>query len=173
MSTHCEEWLPLLLKAAEDVALDPRERTTLDAHLAGCAACAEALADQRAMRAALVELRVAPATMVGHRVMAELRHTQAPAEGLAAWFDALDWKRWTWRLVPVAAALALAVANVARPAVDPNAAVTTDETEAATTDTTDTPASAVLFSEDVSAQDLLSLLLSSSADATVTTGGGR
>ncbi len=172
MSTHCDDLLPLLLKAADDAALGPADRQRLDAHLAGCAACAEALADQRAMRAALGALREAPVTSVGHLVMAQLRQTQATTPEAPTWFDALDWKRWTWRLVPVAAALALAVANVARPAVTAEDTGAADAVSA-TADVTTTPASAVLFSEDASAQDLLSLLLTASADQAVTTGGGQ
>ncbi len=170
MTPHCDDFIPALVRAADD-ALPDAERVALDAHLATCAACAEALADQRAMRVALTALAAEPATSpVGARVMASLR-AEHEAVG-SSWADALDFRRWTWRLVPVVAALAIVVASVANPAAEATA-----ETTAAVTDasTSGQPVSSALVTGDVAGTDLLSLLLNATADdtlTTTTTGGG-
>ncbi len=168
MSTHCDDLIPALVRAAEgslDV-LPAGERARLQAHLATCASCAEALADQTSMRNALTMMAAEPVnTFVGSRVMANLR-SESPA---TTWLESLDWKRWTWRLVPVAAALAIAVGSVA--ATSTSATNATDESEITET----MPASSALVTGEVGGNDLLSLLLNSSADtavATQTTSGG-
>lgn len=168
MTPHCDDFIPALVRAA-DGALPDSERAALDAHLATCAACAEALADQQVMRQALTALAAGPATSaVGARVMASLR-AEAESAG-ASWVDALDFRRWTWRLVPVVAALAIVVASVAR--TNAEAVSLTPDT---TTDTGQ-PVSSALVTGEVAGADLLSLLLNSTADATLatttTTGGG-
>lgn len=167
MTPHCDDFIPALVRAA-DGELPVSERAALDAHLATCAACAEALADQLVMRQALTALAAEPATSaVGARVMASLR-AEAESTG-ASWVDALDFRRWTWRLVPVVAALAIVVASVAR---------TNAEAVTATPDTTESgqPVSSALVTGEVAGSDLLSLLLNSTADATLattpSTGGG-
>lgn len=166
----CEELIPALVRAGDGslAELPESDRARLDAHLATCAACRESLAGQVAMREALTSLAETPVTShVGARVMAELRD-QAGATGGRGWVDALDWRRWTWRLVPVAAALALVAASVART----DAAAATPATDAAAA----RPVSSALVTGDVAGTDLLSLLLSTSADETLptpTTGGGQ
>lgn len=166
MSTHCDDLIPALVRAAEgslDV-LPADQRAALQAHLATCASCADALADQTSMRQALTALAEEPVhTYVGTRVMANLRMAQ-PAP---TWLDALDFKRWTWRLVPVAAVLAIAVGSVA---ASPD---TTEATDATTSTTNSMPASSTLVTGEVGGNDLLSLLLNSTADtAVVTTSSG-
>lgn len=166
MTRHCDDLIPLMLRAVDDT-ISPTERATLDAHLATCAECAEALADQRVMRATVASLATdTPVTHVGARVLATLR-AEADAQARDTWADLLDFKRWTWRLVPVALVMAIAMAGV-----------TTNTTDA--TNTTNTSAaSAVLLADGVSGADVLSLLLNSSADQQVatssstTTGGQR
>lgn len=166
MTPHCDDFIPALVRAA-DGALPDAERAALDVHLATCAACTEALADQRAMRVSLTALAAETATRpVGARVMASLR-AEAGATG-TSWVDALDFRPWTWRLVPVVAALAIVVAGVARTnaeAVD----TTVDVTESGQ------PVSSALVTGEIAGTDLLSLLLNSTADdtfTTTTTGGG-
>lgn len=167
MSTHCDDLIPALVRAAEaslDV-LPADERARLEAHLATCPSCTEALADQASMRQALTMLAAAPVnTFVGSRVMAHLRSE----EPVTSWLEALDWRRWTWRLVPVAAVLAIAVGSVAVGTNATNATDTTD-TPYATDSTGTMPASSTLVTGEVGGTDLLSLLLNSTADATVTT----
>jgi anti-sigma factor RsiW len=164
MTHHCDDLIPALVRAA-DGTLSAQEQTALSAHLATCAACTEALADQQAMRQALVTLAETPqTTYVATRVMAQLR-AERPA---TTWLESLDWKRWTWRLVPVAAALAIVVGSVAQ--------TTATEAVVAVDATTGLPASSALVTGEVGGTDLLSLLLNASADSTlattVSTGGG-
>lgn len=163
MTQHCDDLIPVILRAADGSvsALSAEDQAALTRHLATCAACAEALADQQAMRQALVALAEVPqTTYVGTRVMAQLRG-ERPA---ASWLDSLDWRRWTWRLVPVVAALAIVVGSVART----TATESVVEVDAAT----GLPASSTLVTGEVGGTDLLSLLLSTSADATLTTSTG-
>ncbi len=166
MTTDCDDLIPALVRAADgslDV-LPADERARLQAHLATCVSCADALADQMSMRQALATLAAEPVdTFVGTRVMANLRG-EAP---VTTWLESLDWKRWTWRLVPVAAVLAIAVGSVAANTAT-NATNATD-----TTDTTDVmPASSALVTGEVGGNDLLTLLLNSTADAALATPSG-
>lgn len=163
MTDRCDDLIPALLRAA-DGTLPAGEQARLDAHLATCAACAEALADQRAMRGVLAATASTPVvTHVGARVMATLREEARTAAPAASWLDVLDWRRWTWRLAPLAAALALAVAGVSRT----DAQAITPET--VSEDTGAQPVSTALFSGDVSGADLLTLLLNASADQALAT----
>lgn len=181
MTKHCDDLIPLILRAVDDT-ISPADRATLDAHLSTCAACAEALADQRAMRTSLAALAAdTPVTHVGARVLATLR-AEADSRTRDSWADLLDFRRWTWRLVPVALVMAMATAGVATSTAgaantsDPTS--TTGTVSSSTTGTTYSMASSVLLADDVSGADVLSLLLNASADQQVTssattTGGGR
>ena len=102
----CVEYESLILRAV-DGCLDSDQQSLLDAHMATCATCREALADQRTL-ATLVATAfdVEPSAGFRVRVLAGLE----PAE---TWFDRLDFRRWTWRISPVAAGLALAAWLVA------------------------------------------------------------
>lgn len=163
MTDRCDDLIAALVRAA-DGPLPSGEQARLDAHVAACAACAEALADQRAMRAALAATTAEPVTThVGARVMATLREEARAATPTAPWLDVLDWRRWTWRLAPLAAALALAVAGVSRT----DAQAVTAETS--TEETATQPVSAALFTGEVTGADLLTLLLNASADQTLAT----
>ncbi len=162
MTTHCDDLIAALVRAADGSLemLPADDRARIHAHLATCVSCAEALADQISMRQALTTLAAEPVTtFVGSRVIAQLR-SEVPA---TSWLESLDWKRWTWRLVPVAAVLAVAVGSVSANS-DP-------------TNTTNTmPASSTLVTGEVGGNDLLSLLLNSTADSSLetsaTTSGG-
>ena len=166
MSDDCAGLQPLLVRAAEGV-LSPDEDMRLNAHLKECASCRAALADQRAMRELLQSYPVEGARLgFDTRVMAAIR---AEAEGHAAgWLGSLDFRRWTWRLVPIAAALALACMIVSQ--ADTSAGLTSDETTAiAGNSTDDLPVSSALWSESVSGSSLLSLMLTANADDTLST----
>lgn len=155
----CDEWIPMLVRAA-DGTLDvsaPSDRAALQAHLSVCRACTEALADQRVMHESLTALATLPAlSSAGARAMATLR-AQSDA-GAAGWLESLDWRRWTWRLVPVAVVLAVMVASVAR--TDASGLPTAEATEVTQTE----PSAPALVTGEVSARDLLSLLLSATPD---------
>jgi len=166
MTHPCEDRIPTLVHAA-DGTLPAAERAALETHIATCAGCAEALADQQSMRRMLTVLAEEPVTThVGVRVLAELRADARPST-VTGWLDTLDWRRWTWRLVPIAAALALGVAGVAQ---TPTPGETLEEVVV-----TERPVSSALVTGEVAGGDLLSLLLSSNVDATLTTttGGGQ
>lgn len=138
----CEEYVDLLARSVDGV-LTETERVRLDAHVASCAACRQALADQRLIRTSLSEalsLDASPA-FVG-RVLSQL-----PESG--RWFDRLDFRRLTWRLSPVAAGLALAAAFVVatgQPTV----------TDAAGPDSI--PPAALSFDEVIESSDMVTLL---------------
>jgi anti-sigma factor RsiW len=108
----CRDRIGLIVRAA-DGSLDADGRAALDAHLETCAACREALEGQRAARAALAAWPEAMALPdFSARVMARLERDRN-------WLELLDFRRWSWRLSPVVAALAIA------------AYVTVDQTSAA------------------------------------------
>ncbi len=98
----CPAFVGLLVRAADET-LEEADRARLDAHLAGCAACRAALANQRAARAVLLDLEPTDASPAfASRVMAALDAHEGN------WLDARDFRRDAWRAAPVAAALLLA-----------------------------------------------------------------
>lgn len=154
--TDCGQFESLLARAADE-ALDEADRARLDAHLSGCAECRGALADQLAVRQALQSrpaLRAQPDFAV--RVMQVIDAEQRP------WLGWLDFRQWTWRLAPVAAALlvaALAVVQLAPASSETASGVTAD----AAFDST-LPVSAALWQESMTDTSVLSLMLRASAD---------
>lgn len=97
----CDSAAPLLAASADGV-LDDDRRAPLHAHLAGCAACRAALADQVAVRAWLAQTpEVAVPADFRDRVNARIDD----GEGL---LGVADFRAWTLRLAPLAALLALA-----------------------------------------------------------------
>ena len=97
----CDGLAPLLAAAAGD-HLDPERRARLDAHLVVCDACRSALADQLTVRSWLAKTPEAEApARFAERVRARIDESESLL-GIA------DFRRWTLRLAPVAALLALA-----------------------------------------------------------------
>jgi anti-sigma factor RsiW len=96
----CEDAGPMIAAAIDD-ALEPSRRALLDAHIRICPACRRAFVDQRAVRAMLSSepLVDAPADFLD-RVNARIDET-------AGWFGLTDFRQWTLRIAPAAAALAL------------------------------------------------------------------
>lgn len=169
MTSHCDDFVSALLRAADSAEGDASP--ALEAHLRDCTPCREALADQRAMRQALQPLAAVPVTSpVGAAVMEILRSEQAAANEL--WADLPDFRRWTWRLVPVAAALALAVAGATRTSAAPD---TAPPAALVATEADGLPASATLVTGELPGDALLHLYLNATADTTIatTTGGGQ
>lgn len=153
----CPEYLSLLVRAAEG-ALEADARHRLEAHTRTCTACRDALAAQIEARAILADrpALAAPAALRA-RVRAALDTGQVPR---APWLAGADFRRWTWRLVPVAAALIVgAVYGVehSATAVPAGAAASIGEL----------PVSAALYSTDVTDTSMLSLLLQANADDTL------
>ena len=95
---HCDEVGPLLLRRL-DGRLETEEGKRLERHLVQCEACRETLDTQRQV-----------ATVLSSRPMAEVPlgfagRVMAHLEPAPSWLDALNWRVWTFRLAPVAAAL--------------------------------------------------------------------
>jgi hypothetical protein len=111
-------------------------------------ACREALATQEFSRRLLVQREgVEASPAFSARVLASL-------ESRESWLDALDFRRFTWRLAPVTAAAALIAYLWAGPSA----------TESLASDLTALPVSAALMSEEVADTDVVSLLLFSNPD---------
>lgn len=144
----CQEFESLLARAA-DGALNEADHGRLDLHLAGCDGCRRALADQRAVRDALQSrpvLRDRPEFAVA--VMAAI-------EAERSWLERLDFRRWTWRLAPVAAALSLIAWAAVQAGSSDAAGAAFDE---------NLPVSAALWQDSVSDVSVLSLMLRAGAD---------
>ena len=95
---HCDDIEPLLLRSLEG-RLEADEGHQLERHLAQCDACRETLKAHRRV-AAVLSSRPAADVPLGFsgRVMVNI-------EPVSGWMEALNWRAWTFRLVPVAAAL--------------------------------------------------------------------
>jgi anti-sigma factor RsiW len=151
------EFLPLIVRAA-DGRLEPADQQALDAHVATCARCAEALADQVASRAALQAMpRQNASAFFAARVRARLTASQPRRP--VSWSDLGDFRKWTMRLGTLTAALAIVIA------------VASNRSESEATDggsvelaAEELPASAALWSESVSDTGLLAILLQASPD---------
>jgi anti-sigma factor RsiW len=175
MNPHCDEMTGLIVQDADGL-LTEADRVRLAAHTTTCAACAAAVAEQREARGTLAAMAAAlsasaAGARVGARVMAQLRAEAPGPDPVAAWIAACDWRRWTWRLLPVAAALALAVAGVSRP--ESSATVVDAASDpVVTTEATGTPVTATLVTGAVTGDQLLQLLLSGTVDQTVVLSGG-
>lgn len=99
----CQEAEPLLARAADGM-LDPDRAAALAPHLHACSDCREALDAQRAVRTLLVARPAAPVPAdLRARILAGLPERRAGS--VAGWIDVLNWRAWTLRLAPVAAAL--------------------------------------------------------------------
>jgi anti-sigma factor RsiW len=103
----CNDVASFIVRRADDsepssAMLDAEIRAQVDAHLAGCAACRAALESQRAVSA---WLRTRPVNRLSPHFASRLAARLDDASG---WFGIADWRLWTLRLAPVAAALALA-----------------------------------------------------------------
>jgi anti-sigma factor RsiW len=143
----CDAYVGLLVRAADD-SLDADDRARLDAHLPGCAACRAALDTQQSAHV-LLSTAFAPEPTLGFatRVVANV----APREN---WLDRLDFRRWTWRVSPVAAGLLLAAWMVIAGGETTSASVSVEEVSAAGADV---QAEAVLWPDVIDGTDLVTL----------------
>ena len=128
-SEPCEEYLPRLVRAADD-SLGAGDRADLDAHLQTCNACRSALDVQRIACESLVDaFDVEPPLGFSTRVLAHLK-----SDPQIGWLDRLDFRRWTWRVSPIAAGLGLAayllIATGESTAASEAAAIASDGTDA-------------------------------------------
>lgn len=90
--------------------LDPAGVQRLQAHLDGCPGCRAAVAGQEAV-AAVLSQRPDAAAPLGFSARVTARLDRPPT-----WLGVIDWRRWTVRLAPVAAAFAVAAAAGLGPA---------------------------------------------------------
>ena len=160
----CEEWQPLLVRAADDRpdTLEPRDEARLAAHLDRCEHCRALLAEQQVVRRALAARPAAPAPPgLAARVLAEL-------DSAPHWTELLVWRTWTCRLAPVAAGLLTVAFVIGRGAVSSGPPASVPELAAAwvagETDAGDLPAYALLGQEGVDGDRLLEALLSTAPD---------
>jgi predicted anti-sigma-YlaC factor YlaD len=142
----CDAYMSLLVRAADD-GLDAMARQRLDAHLASCDGCRAAFDAQRIAHELIAGAFDLDGRSLGFTTRV-LAHLEPREHGL----DRLDFRRWTWRLSPVAASLLLAAWAVAA----------WSETSAAATDVVSTASSgeyaaAVLLSDAIDQTDLVSL----------------
>ena len=101
-----------MIAVAADGALDPVRKAQLDAHLGACPRCRAALADQRVVRSVLASTPPAVASADF------LARVNARIDDAAGWFGLTDFRAWTFRLIPAAAALTL-MAFVGSPSTRP------------------------------------------------------
>jgi predicted anti-sigma-YlaC factor YlaD len=158
-----EHGFDALIARAADNSIAAADRVTLDAHLAVCEACRGELDAQREARALLVARPIVPVRDLSAAIRRQLEREASPAE---SWIDLFNWRAWSLRLAPVAAALVILAVFVA-------GNVTATESSEVTTAAADTDASAsvasALYSTDVSEEALLNLLLRANADEALST----
>ena len=150
--THLSE--SELLRAA-----DGEPSATASAHLTTCETCQALVDDQRAAHAMLTARPILPARDLSAAIRATLE-----AERPSTLFGMVDrlninWRLWSFRVAPLAAALALVAMVLVR------TADTTTATGTVATDTTSTsPVVSALWSGDVSEDALFNLFLTARPD---------
>lgn len=150
----CPGYVSLVVHAA-DGTLDVAGRARLDEHLLGCSACREALDGQLSARRVLAML---PAVQASPFFAARLR---ADLDASRPWTDRIDFRRWTWRVLPLAAGLGLAAFLAVR--------AETVASRANVSSAPDAPVSAALWSDSVSDTSVLSLMLRANVDESLDT----
>ena len=139
-----------IAQAADD-SLAPELRRDLDAHLAGCDACRGLFDAQRDARALLMARPIVPV----RDLSAAIRRT---LEAERPWIDRLNinWRMWSLRVAPVAAALVVVAVLAVRTAE--SGASATDTAVVTSSDASASVASA-LWTGDISEDTLLTLFL--------------
>jgi anti-sigma factor RsiW len=146
----CPDSERLIVRRSDGASLDPDLAAALDRHLERCAACREALAAQTTVGATL---RSRPADRVSPGFSARLA---SRLDERTDFFDSIDWRAWTFRLTPAAAALAL-VAYLST--ADADRTATIDDWAAPTGGTV----SSLLQDEGVTSESLLEQMLTGEA----------
>lgn len=165
----CTEATHLIL-ARVDGCLGAGDESRLDEHLRQCDAC-RAEAHSQAAVASVLASRPALGVSIGfaNRVIERIE----PAGGL---LDFADWRKWTWRLSPIAAGLILAALLVpARQTATPASAQAASdvnltsvmESWAAGGTSASLPVTALFWQQNVSNDSLLTAVLAASPDATI------
>jgi Putative zinc-finger len=166
--TACGDKHRMLARLADETAADaptPGERAAFEAHLASCAGCRSALEEQRLVAGIL---RSRPPLGLSATFVARLASRLDETSG---WLGILDWRTWTFRLAPVA--LALAIASLF------GGSAPTTETSTATLDTwtrsvaEPSSAASAVWEEGTSSDALLETMLTGAAGVTRETGDVR
>ena len=147
--TACSDFRDRVVHAV-DLSSNDEIEPALAAHLLRCDSCRAALEEQRQIRAMLA---ARPAMAASPALRVRVREAVARER---TWTGAIDFRRWTWRLVPVAAAVALLTLFGIQS--------TTGGTATETAELGDLPVSAVLYAGDVSDASALTLMLRAHAD---------
>ena len=158
---NCEDVNEVLIEY-QDGRLDDRRCRNVDQHLAACAACRETAAGQRAVSTVLAsrpEARM-PAAFAA-RVSARIA-----GDG---WFAVADWRWWSVRFAPIAAALLIAAGIViereAQPSDDRSLASVVETLAAGESDSL--PVTSVLWQQDAPDDSVLLTVLTAPADARI------
>jgi anti-sigma factor RsiW len=149
-----------LIVRAADASIGDAEGRRLAAHLEDCAACREALAAQVEARALLVARPPVQASAAFRVRVRQAVEREAGAWSLA---DVFDFRRWTWRLAPLAAVLAVVATLGAMEAT----VVETETDQLMSAAAAELPVSAAIYSTSVTDSSLLSMMLSANADDTL------
>lgn len=167
-----------LIAREVDGALEDGEAVALDAHADSCGAC-------RGLRRASLDVARALALRIDAPVPAgfagRVTDRVFPGESLG-WIDAINWRRWTEWMLPVAAALlmvAIVAGNRAATMTTGDIEVTASESTAAAADVwvlsgeDDATTALSALSTDVSSEDVLATMLGTSAAGTEGKSDGR
>lgn len=147
-----------IAQAADD-SLAAEARLALDAHLATCEPCRASLSRQREARAILMARPIMPVRDLSAAIRAQLEAEQS-------WIDRLNinWRMWSLRVAPIAAALMVIAVMTVR-SVDTATTTAATETVATTAAAdTSTPVVSALWSDGVSDDALLTLFLRAKPD---------
>ncbi|MBI2834891.1 MAG: zf-HC2 domain-containing protein [Acidobacteria bacterium] len=145
-----------------DGRLTDEERRRLDGHLEHCGGCRDDLIEQHLVADVLrARQAISPPAGFAERLGARL-------DLESSIFGVADWRRWTWRLAPVAAALFLVAAVTAGQRDETTAGETTGalSTWPASVARNTPGGASVMWSENVSGDTLLSSVLTGSSPAT-------
>ncbi len=154
MTHGCESEIA---QAADD-SLAPERRRALDAHLDACDACRALFDTQREARALLMARPIVPIRDLSARIRATL-------DAERPWIDRLNinWRAWSLRVAPIAAALVIVAVMLVRTVDTNTAASESNQAAVITVDSTASVASA-LWSGDVSEDTLFNLFLRARPD---------
>ncbi len=158
----CSDAAPLLAKRADGAELDAPAAEGLEQHLATCAGCRAALADQRAVRDIL---QSRPAQAVSPAFASRLSERLDDASGF---FGIVDWRVWTYRLAPLAAVLAIIAVLFS----SQSAAAPLSLEDWAVSNAGETSRATLLWNSDVSADTVIETMLVGD-QASGGTGDGR
>ena len=156
---NCEKARAAILRGAESGGRESVSSEVSD-HLSSCADCRAAMEDHRLVMRVLTTRRDAPVPLgFATRVVASLESGQG-------WLDALNWRLWTYRLAPVAAALLLVSILTLAPATSRTPAEFAQLVDAwAADDNADAvPMFSVFWQQDVTEDDLLEAVLTADPD---------